>query len=275
MKRTVKLCALVLCFISQPAFPRIITSLSDTALGGGNRITLDNLPVGYLEDTYTSGSAAIDGVTFTENTIIIDGVTFSSAGATRYFARGEEVGAPDAEMIALNGLAINREGEQFGSTTTSSNLVLQQRTENRALFADLPGPETIIQVTFNPPVIAFGLNIGTSNQSRMLEIYNTDNTLVATIPHTPDIANASHFGRQTPFVGYSIDSDSDKKISYIKWGNGFSHDAIWIDNLTYSHRTVTFASWLKEHWPWVLSILVILAAMYVFRRRRYLITTLK
>jgi hypothetical protein len=259
------------CLVATLTNAEVITSPTNSALMGGNRITFDSIPLGYIEDSFHAGTHA-DGVTFTENTITIDGVTFSNDGDTTYFATGEEPG-PSASRVELDGIAIRREGEQFGLVppSTSSNHVLQQRTENRTPFLDNPGRLNTIMIEFNPPVSAFGLIAGGNQPIDTLEVYNTDNLQIAVISRITGSTVDSTAYLHDRFIGFSIDASSDNKISYLKYGNRNSHDAIWIDNLTYSKSINIPKNFRDRLWRWIppwvpLFLIAIVTFITIFRR---------
>lgn len=274
MKPITSLCFILLFYLSATSTcAEVITSPTNSALVGGNRITFDSVPLGYIEDSFHADAHA-DGVTFTENTITINGVTFSNDGDTTYFAAGEAPG-PSASRVALDEIAIRREGEQFGLVppSTSSNHVLQQRTENRTPFLDSPGRLNTIRVEFNPPVSAFGLIAGGNQPNDTLEVYNIDNLKIATISRTEGSPVESTAYLHDRYIGFSIDASSDNKISYLKYGNRNSHDAIWIDNLSYSKSNNIPKNFWGRLWRWIppwipLFLIAIVAFIYIFHRSR-------
>jgi hypothetical protein len=262
---------LLFCLAATSTSAEVITSPTNSALSGASIITFDSLPIGYIEDSFHAGAHS-DGVTFTEDTMTIDGITFSNGGDTTYFAAGEVPG-PDAIRLALDGIAIRREGEQFGliPPSISSNHVLQQRTENRTPFLDSPGRLNTITIEFNPPVRAFGLIAGGNQPSDTLQVYNTDHLQIASISRTAGSPVETTAYLHDYFIGYRISPSSDDKISYIKYGNRYSHDAIWIDNLTYTKSLSNINIFWRNFWRWIppwipLFIVVIFASVYLVRR---------
>jgi len=268
--------SLLFIIISQTAFSRTITSIEDASLGGGNTITFDNIPFGYLRDSYADDTINIDGVSFSQRSVsengltfplhslTIDGVTFSNGGALTYpFPDFDE-----GPFFAIDELAIRGEGNWLsGTSDISENHILVQRPRNIEGLDPITGPDNTIQISFDRPVTAFSLEFG-GNQSpgsQSVDVYNTNDELVASFPTS--LMGWGYSG-STQFYGYSIDSDSDSKISYIKCGNLGTADSIWINDLTYTNRTVFFANWLRDRRLWLISLLIIPAAIYIYRRIR-------
>lgn len=262
---------LLFCLAATATSAEVITSPTHSALTDASIITFDSLPVGYIEDSFLANTH-IDGVVFTEDTVTIDDITFSNGGDTTYFAAGEEPG-PDAVRLELDGIAIRREGEQFGliPPSESSNHVLQQRTENRTPFLDSPGRLNTITIEFKTPVTAFGLIAGGNQPDDTLQVFNSKNLEIATISRTDGSPVEATAYSHDYFIGYRINSSNDDKISYIKYGNRHSHDAIWIDNLTYKKSLYNFNTIWRAFWRWIppwvpLFIVTIVASLYFLRR---------
>lgn len=277
------LCTLLLITTAQPSFSRIITSIEDTSLGGGNTITFDNIPLGYLRDNYNDDAISVDGVTFSHETITdngltfqihsitIDGVSFTNGGDTTFPLDPSDAASA---FVSIDELALRGESDYLsGNTNTDENHILVQRPRNISELSGVSsGPLNTMKVTFNTPVTAFGLEFGgnQSPRSQSVQVYNTSDELIATLPH-------NHMGlgyeTLTLFYGYSIDSDTDEKISYLKCGNMNTADSIWVNNVTYTNRTVFFANLLWDRRLWLISILIIPVTIFTYRRvRRHKLT---
>ena len=269
---------LIFITVSHPASSRVINSINDNSLGGGNTITFDNIPLGYLRDSYVDTTISIDGVTFSQDTlsengltfpihsITIDSVSFTNGGSTSY-----PIDPLDAtsQFVSIDELALRGQSDWLsGNSSTDEDQILVQRPRNITELGGVStGPDNTIQIAFDTPINAFGLEFG-GNQapgSQSVEVYNTDDELIAAFPHEQ---TSSGYEGLTLFYGYSIDSDFDKKISYLRAGNLGTADSIWINNVSYSNRSVFFANLLWDRRLWLLSILIIPAAIFIYRRIR-------